>query len=139
MADHAKYRVEVLTPEGEVFNDEVEMLSTRTTTGEIGIMANHAPLMAILDPALLRLHMGDDVVEKYAQSEGYLQVYKNHALVLVGEAVSPDRLDIEQLRTKLEDARRRLSASDEGSAEARAAEREIKRSEAFIQAAEDLN
>ena len=38
MASH-KFPVEVLTPEGEVFCDEVEMVSTRTATGSIGILA----------------------------------------------------------------------------------------------------
>ena len=41
-----KFRVEVLTPEGEVFNDEVEMVSTRTTVGSIGVLANHTPVLA---------------------------------------------------------------------------------------------
>ena len=44
------FRVEVLTPEGEVFDDEVEMVSTRTTVGEIGMLANHPPLLGMLDP-----------------------------------------------------------------------------------------
>ncbi len=137
MADHEKYPVEVLTPEGLVFDGEVEMLSTRTTTGEIGIMARHAPLMAILNPALLRLHIGEDEVKKFAQGEGYLQVFENRAMVLVEEAVSPDQLDVELLRSKLEDAQQRLVDSDGKSAEARACEREIKRIETFIQVATD--
>lgn len=137
MTDHALYPVEVLTPEGLVFSGEVEMLSTRTTTGEIGIMSRHAPLMAILNPALLRLHIGEDEVKKYAQGEGYLQVFDNHAMVLVGEAIDPDQLDVELLRSKLEDAQQRLADSEEESAEAQAAEREIRRNETFIQVATD--
>ena len=50
---------EVLTPEGKVFDDEVEMVSTRTATGSIGVLANHAPLMAILDPTELRLYQSE--------------------------------------------------------------------------------
>ena len=53
---HTKFQVEVLTPEGEVFNDEVEMVSTRTTLGLIGILAGHAPLLATLEPTELRLY-----------------------------------------------------------------------------------
>ena len=44
------FTVEVLTPEGEVFNDEVEMLSTFTAVGSIGVLANHQPLLTLLDP-----------------------------------------------------------------------------------------
>ena len=50
------FPVEILTPEGEVFNEEVEMVSTRTTAGSIGILANHTPLLAMLDPTELRLY-----------------------------------------------------------------------------------
>ena len=53
---HTKFPVEILTPEGELFNDEVEMVSTRTVLGEIGILANHAPLLATLDPTELRIY-----------------------------------------------------------------------------------
>ena len=56
MADEHKIRVEVLTPEGQVFDDEVAMVSTRTKTGSLGILANHAPLMAMLDPTELALY-----------------------------------------------------------------------------------
>ena len=51
-----KFQVEVLTPEGEVFNDEVEMVSTRTAAGSIGVLANHEPVLAMLDPTELRLY-----------------------------------------------------------------------------------
>ena len=71
---HEKFPVEVLTPEGEVFNDEVEMVSTRTTVGSIGILAHHAPLLAMLDPTELRLYKTESEVVSFAQAEGYLQV-----------------------------------------------------------------
>ena len=71
---HTPFAVEVLTPEGEVFDDEVEMLSTRTTVGSIGILANHEPLLAMLDPTELRLYKSETDVVRFAQGEGYLQV-----------------------------------------------------------------
>ena len=71
---HAKFPVEVLTPEGEVFNGEVEMVSTRTTLGQIGILARHAPLLATLEPTELRLYKTETEVVRFAQAEGYLQV-----------------------------------------------------------------
>ncbi|MEA2213341.1 MAG: F-type H+-transporting ATPase subunit epsilon [Solirubrobacteraceae bacterium] len=51
-----KFEVEVLTPEGEVFADEVEMVSTKTAIGSIGVLANHQPLLAMLDPTELRIY-----------------------------------------------------------------------------------
>src|ERR687892_2610403 len=100
-----KFPVEVLTPEGKVFSDEVEMISTRTATGSIGILANHAPLMAILDPTELRLFRSDSDVVRFAQGEGYLQVVDNSALVLVEEAIPPEELDRSNFEARLKEAR----------------------------------
>src|SRR5215210_445529 len=108
----SKFPVEVLTPEGEVFSEQVEMISTRTSTGSIGILANHAPLMAILDPTELRLYKSDSDVERFAQAEGYLQVVDNSALVLVEEAVDPDSLDRSDLESRLEEAQRSMEESE---------------------------
>src|SRR3954469_2911464 len=98
-----KFRVEVLTPDGQVFDDEGEMVSTRTGTGSIRGLANHAPLMGILEPTELRLYKSDSDIERFAQGEGYLQVVDNHALVLVEEAIRPDDLDRSDIESKLKD------------------------------------
>jgi F-type H+-transporting ATPase subunit epsilon len=128
-----KFPVEVLTPEGQVFSDEVEMLSTRTTTGSIGILANHAPLMAILDPTELRLYKSDSDVVKFAQGEGYLQVVDNSALVLVEEAVEPDSLDRSDIESRLKDAEQSMENAEEGSEERARCERNVKRYKAFLE------
>ena len=130
-----KFPVEVLTPEGEVFSDEVEMVSTRTATGSIGVLANHAPLMAILDPTELRLYKSDSDVVSFAQGEGYLQVVDNSALVLVEEAIDPDDLDRSDLETRLKDARASLDQAEEDTEEHRQCERRVRRYEAFLEVA----
>ena len=98
---HTKFPVEVLTPEGEVFNDEVEMLSTRTTRGLDRHPRQPPPLLAMLDPTELRLYKSESEVVRFAQGEGYLQVAHNRALVLVEEATPPDHLDAAELQDKL--------------------------------------
>src|SRR5437763_4804350 len=105
---HEKFTAEVLTPEGEVFNDEVEMVSTRTAVGSIGILAHHEPLLGMLDPTELRLYRSESDVVRFAQAEGYLQVADNRALILVEEAHLPEELDTSQLQDRLQDAERRL-------------------------------
>jgi F-type H+-transporting ATPase subunit epsilon len=130
-----KFPVEVLTPEGQVFSDEVEMVSTRTATGSIGVLANHAPLMAILEPTELRLYKSDSDVVKFAQGEGYLQVVENSALVLVEEAVDPDNLDRSDLESRLEEAQRGVEEADEGSEERARCERNVQRYKAFLDVA----
>lgn len=89
------------------------MLSTRTEVGEIGLLANHAPLLATLDPAELRLHLSETEVKRYAQAEGYLQVFANQALVLVEECVEPERIDREAQREQLRQAEEVLARIDE--------------------------
>ena len=128
----SSFKVEVLTPEGQVFADEVEMVSTRTTTGSIGIRARHAPLMAILEPTELRLYKSDTDVVRFAQGEGYLQVVDNSALVLVEEAIAPDEIDRAAFETRLKEAREAVERADAGSEERARAEREVKRYEAFL-------
>ena len=130
------FRVEVLTPEGEVFNDEVEMVSTRTGIGSIGILAHHEPLLALLDPTELRLHRADSGVLAFAQGEGFLQVTGDRALVLVDEALPIDQLDAANLRERLERAEQEASEADEGSEARRAAERHRRRYETFLKLTE---
>ena len=129
----SNFPVEVLTPEGQVFSDEVEMVSTRTTTGSIGVLANHAPLMAILEPTELRLHKSESEVVRFAQGEGYLQVINNEALVLVEEAIAPDDLDRSDIESRLKEARDSAERAEEDSEEKARSERNIKRYEAFLE------
>ena len=131
----SKFPVEVLTPEGKVFEDEVEMVSTRTTTGSIGVLANHAPLMAILEPTELRLYKSDSDVVRFAQGEGSLQVGDNSALVLVEEAIAPEEIDRSAFEARLKEARDAVEGSEEGSEERARAQREVKRYEAFLEVA----
>jgi F-type H+-transporting ATPase subunit epsilon len=133
---HTKFGVEVLTPEGEVFNEEVEMVSTRTVIGSIGILANHEPLLAMLDPTELRLYRSDTEIVSFAQGEGYLQMIDNHALILVEEAVDPGTLDASTLRDRLRQAESEAESAEEGSERRRVAQRDQRRLEAFLQIAE---
>ena len=129
------FQVEVLTPEGEAFNDEVELVSTRTSVGSIGILANHAPLLGMLDPTELRLYKSESDVIRYAQGEGFLQVYGNHVLLLVDEIFEVDELNTGDLEARLQRAESEIENAEEGTEELRAAERDKRRYEAFLQLA----
>jgi len=135
----SKFPVEILTPEGEVWNGEVEMLSTRTETGSIGVLANHSPLMAILEPTELRLYQSETDVVRFAQAEGYLQVVNNSALVLVEDAIEPGSLDAGDLEQKLREATDSAERAEEGSEERARFERDAKRFEAFLATARGDN
>ncbi|MBV8432133.1 MAG: ATP synthase F1 subunit epsilon [Solirubrobacterales bacterium] len=133
---HEKFRAEVLTPEGKVFDDEVEMVSTKTALGSIGILAHHEPVLAMLDPTELRLYKTESDVESFAQSEGYLQVAGNRVLLLVEEAHRPDQLDAGRLRERLEQAEREIESAGDDSEKRRVAERDKERWEQFLEIAE---
>ena len=129
------FKVEVLTPEGELFNDEVEMLSTRTSVGSIGILAHHQPLLAMLDPTELRLYKSESDVVRFAQGEGFLQIAGEHALVLVDEAFALEDLNTSDLQDRLRRAEDDLSRAEEDTEEQRAAARDKRRYEAFLKIA----
>jgi len=130
------FTVEVLTPDGEVFNDEVEMVSTKTSVGSIGILAHHQPLLGMLDPTELRLYKSDSEVIRYAQGEGFLQMTGDRALILVDEVFGVDDLDAADLRDRLQRSEDEISSAEEGTEERRAAERDKRRYEAFLKLAE---
>jgi F-type H+-transporting ATPase subunit epsilon len=132
---HTKFKVQVLTPEGEVFNDEVEMVSTRTGVGSLGILANHAPLMGMLEPTELRLYKTESDIVRFAQSDGYLQVVDNEALLLVEEAIEPDKLNKSDLEEKLRSCEQEAERAEEGSEERLRHERDARRWRAFLDVA----
>jgi F-type H+-transporting ATPase subunit epsilon len=132
MAAEHMIDVEVLTPEGEVFEGEARQVSTRTEVGEIGILANHAPLLAALRPTELRLRLSDSEVKRYAQAHGWLQVFGNRARLLVEEAIAPESLDSGALKEQRADAERRLADAEPGSAEQARAKKDLDRAEAFL-------
>jgi F-type H+-transporting ATPase subunit epsilon len=140
------FAVEVLTPEGLVFGGEAEMVSTRTEVGEIGVLAHHAPVLAMLAPAELRLHLSENDVKRYAQGEGYLQVHSNRALVLVEDCIEPERIDVAEQRERLQKAQAVIDeaggggrpadgAEEEPTARLQRAYRDKRRAETFLRVA----
>ena len=133
---HTKFPVEILTPEGEVFNDEVVMVSTKTAVGSLGILAHLEPVLAMLDPTELRLYKTESEVVRFAQAEGYLQMADNHVLILVEEATAPGDLDAGSLRERLQQAEGELESAGEDTEKRRVAERDKARLEQFLEIAE---
>jgi F-type H+-transporting ATPase subunit epsilon len=133
---HTPFRVEVLTPEGSVFDEEVEMVSTRTEIGSIGILARHEPLLGMLVPTELRLYRSESDIVRYAQGEGYVQVSDDGVLVLVEEAHAPEDLDVADLQEKLRAAEDGYAAAEANSEEQRRCSRDTRRWKAFLRIAE---
>src|SRR5262245_54822336 len=112
------------------------MVSTRTSVGSIGILANHQPLLAMLNPTELRLYKSESEVVRYAQGEGFLQMPGDHALVLVDEVLPVGELNSSELRDRWKGAEGEVWSCEDGHEERRAAEREKRRYEAYLKLTE---
>jgi F0F1-type ATP synthase epsilon subunit len=100
------------------------------------VLANHAPLVAQLAPAELRLHVSETETWRWAQAEGWLEVFANKAVVLVGEAIPPEQLDPGGLKQRLAEDEQRLAEAEEGTAAYEQAALDKARAEAFLEVAE---
>lgn len=91
---------EIVTPERIVYNNEVRMAVAMTTTGEIGILPLHAPLVSALAPGEIRLQHGDSASdwETFSVSGGYIQVHEDKVLVLADQAVPVSTIDAQRAR-----------------------------------------
>jgi F-type H+-transporting ATPase subunit epsilon len=114
MADHPLFSVSVVTPEGPAFDGDAEMLIVPGAAGEIGVLARHAPLVAMLRAGSTRVHLGDGEVHTFATGPGFFQVLEDRAIALVDDAVAAGEIDDERARRQLEDAKAELERVEAG-------------------------
>jgi F-type H+-transporting ATPase subunit epsilon len=115
MADaHPKFDVEVVTPDGPVFQGEAELLIVPGAAGEIGVLARHAPLVATLKAGSTRVHLGSNEVLEFATGPGFFKVETDKALALVDDAVSVKEIDDARAQTQLDEAQAELARVDAG-------------------------
>ena len=133
MADHSPQRVDVITPEGPVFEGEAEIVVVPGTAGQLGIMANHAPLVSSLEPGELHVTDMQGQRHEFATDGGFVEVRRNETLVLVGEAVPADQIDAAAARARLEQAQAELERAREGEGDVYRAEREAAFAEVLVQ------
>jgi F-type H+-transporting ATPase subunit epsilon len=108
MADHPLFSVSVVTPEGAAFEGEAEMLIVPGAAGEIGVLARHAPLVAMLKAGSTRVHLGDGNVQEFATGPGFFQVLEDRAIALVDDALRANENDDARARRQHEEARAEL-------------------------------
>ena len=113
MADHPLFSVSVVTPEGAAFEGEAEMVIVPGAAGEIGVLARHAPLVAMLKAGEIRVKAGNDW-QSFAAGPGYFKVQQDRAIALVDDAVRAEEIDIEEARREAEEARAALERADSG-------------------------
>ena len=119
MADaHPKFDVAVVTPEGDAFRGEAEMLIVPGGAGEIGILARHAPLVASLKAGSTRVHLGSGEVLEFATGPGFFKVELDRAIELVDDAVDVKHIDDARAREQLETAKADLERVEAGESKA---------------------
>jgi F-type H+-transporting ATPase subunit epsilon len=115
---HRKFAVSVVTPEGSVFEGEAEMLIVPGAAGEIGVLARHAPLVAMLKAGSTRVHISESEVHEYATGPGFFKVELDRAIALVDDAVSTREIDDDRARRQLEEAKAELERVERGESDA---------------------
>jgi F-type H+-transporting ATPase subunit epsilon len=132
MAESPAQRVDVITPEGPAYEGEAEIVVVPGTAGQLGIMANHAPLVSSLKPGELHVTDMQGQRHEFATDGGFVEVRKNETLVLVGEAVPRDRIDAGEARSRLERAQAELVRARDGEGDIYRAEREAAFAEVLV-------
>jgi F-type H+-transporting ATPase subunit epsilon len=118
MADHPLFSVSVVTPEGPAFDGDAEMLIVPGAAGEIGVLARHAPLVAMLKAGSTRVHIGDGEIREFATGPGFFQVLEDRAIALVDDAVKADEIDDARAQQQLETAQAELEKVELGESDA---------------------
>jgi F-type H+-transporting ATPase subunit epsilon len=117
--ERRKLDVSVVTPEGAAYEGEAEMIIVPGEAGEIGVLARHAPLVALLKAGSTRVHLryGQEIVE-FATGPGFFQVQQDRAIALVDDAVKADEIDDARARRQLEEAQAELERVERGESSA---------------------
>jgi F-type H+-transporting ATPase subunit epsilon len=107
------FSLSLVTPEGAAFQGEAERLIVPGAAGEIGVLARHAPLVAMLRAGEIRIRTSGEW-QTFAAGPGYFKVQRDRAIVLVDDAVRAEDIDVEQARREVEDARALLERAEAG-------------------------
>jgi F-type H+-transporting ATPase subunit epsilon len=114
MPDHPLFSVSVVTPEGAAFEGDAEMVIVPGAAGEIGVLARHAPLVALLKAGSTRVHTGEGQVQEFATGPGFFQVLEDRAIALVDDAVTADAIDVAKAQRQLDEAQAELAQLENG-------------------------
>jgi len=114
VADHPLFSISLVTPEGAAFEGDAEMLIVPGAAGEIGVLARHAPLVAMLKAGSTRVHMGDGEIREFATGPGFFQVLEDRAIALVDDAVLAAEVEDARAQQQLEEAQAELAKVEAG-------------------------
>jgi F-type H+-transporting ATPase subunit epsilon len=116
--ERKKFEVSLVTPEGAAYEGLAEMIVVPGAAGEIGILARHAPLVAMLKAGSMRVYLGEGNVVEFATGPGFFKVEQDRALALVDDAVDAREIDTHRAQQQLEEAKAELERVEAGVSEA---------------------
>ncbi len=119
---------DIVTPDGKIFAGEVHMVSVRATSGELGILPQHMPLVAPLEISAVRLKNYGET-DYVAVSGGFIEVRPDHVTILAEAAELQEDIDVARAEKAKQEAEARLSQLKEGTREHDEAMLELKRAE----------
>ncbi|MEC2073478.1 F0F1 ATP synthase subunit epsilon [Alkalihalophilus marmarensis] len=119
-------RVNVVTPDGKVYDGDVDMVVVRTIEGELGILPKHIPLVAPLTVGAVRLKKGNSE-EQVAVSGGFVEVRPDQVTILAEAAELPSAIDADRARAAKERAESRLNSTKQDAVDFKRAELALKR------------
>jgi F-type H+-transporting ATPase subunit epsilon len=110
--------VEIVAADRMVWSGEATIVLTRTAAGDIGILANHAPLLSVMVPGTVEIRTPDGGYDVYAVDRGFISCARNHVSILAEYAEPAADIDVQQAQAELDAAR--SGGDDDGGAEATA-------------------
>jgi F-type H+-transporting ATPase subunit epsilon len=120
VAQHPKFSLSLVTPAGPAFDGEAEMVIVPGAAGEIGVLARHAPLIALLQAGSTRVYTNREAeeVQEFATGPGFFTVEQDRALALVDTAVNVREIDPAAAQEQLEQVKAELERVERGESEA---------------------
>jgi F-type H+-transporting ATPase subunit epsilon len=112
--ERRRFEVSLVTPDGAAYEGECEMLIVPGAAGEIGILARHAPLVAMLKAGSTRVHVHENEVLEFATGPGFFKVEQDRALALVDDAVDAREIDRDRAQRQLDEAQAELERIEGG-------------------------
>jgi F-type H+-transporting ATPase subunit epsilon len=112
------FSISLVTPEGAAWEGEAQMIIVPGAAGEIGVLARHAPLVAMLKAGSTRIHVSETEIHEFATGPGFFKVEQDRALALVDDAVSADEIDDARARRQLDEAQAELELVERGESDA---------------------
>jgi F-type H+-transporting ATPase subunit epsilon len=125
------FLLEIVTPERKIYSDKVDFAVFPGSEGELGILFDHAPLLARLAPGEIRITK-NDAVQSLAISGGFLEVRKNEVSVISETAETADQIDRTRALAEKESAEGEIKKAPAFSAEYKAADLRLKKAEARL-------